>query len=382
MRPRRLLWFFPFSLLALALNAADAPAPRFDLDGEKWTYADGDRTFSGYLLKPEGAGPFPAVIINHGKGGRPDQFSLNWAREMVKWGLVAICPTLTHVAGTDIQGKDGASEENLARDRACLEMLKKLGCVDMKRVAVAGHSMGAFLTIGFSGAMGSAIKAAAITAGGVTSEPGRPMPSTALASGITAPFLMLHGTVDGAVAAGSSRLLQELLEAKGVPNRRVLFEAMNHDIPTHAASKDVVLTLIREWFVEQGVIPEPGNSAPGVTSPGDRKIPMGSTLGPVTFLISDQESPAAKLKVTAASSCPRVLPAANITLAGEGAERTLTARLADNEAGPLTILLTVSDGTRTATTSFVVGVTDASGHVPDPVIERRPPNRRNQERPR
>jgi dienelactone hydrolase len=376
----RSLHYLPLVFFGLSLlRSADASVPKFDLEGEKWTWSDGGRSFSGYLLKPDGSGPFPAVIINHGKGGRPDQFSVNWAREMVKWGLVAICPTLTHVAGTDIQGKDGASQENLQRGRDCLTMLNRLGYVDAKRVAVVGHSMGGYLTIGLSGLAGSAVKAMAVSAGGVTPEQGRPMPSIELASGITAPTLMLHGVVDGAVPLRSSQLLKEVLDQRGVPNRRVVFEAINHDLPTNPATRTVMLTLIREWFIEQGVIPQPDNSAPTISTPADCQAPAGSALGPVTFQVGDEETPAVKLKVTAVSSCLRVLRVGDIALSGEGAERTLTARLVGDQAGPLTILLTVSDGDRTTTTSFVVGVTDATGAVPDPTPERGNPNRRMRE---
>lgn len=265
--------------------------------------------------------------------------------------------------------------------RDCLTMLKKLGFVDMKRVAVTGHSMGSFLTIGFSGLAGTEIKAAAISAGGITPREGVPMPSEKLAGGITAPFLMLHGTVDGAVPVASSQLLKDLIDQKSVANRRVIFEAMNHDLPTNPATKAVMLTLIREWFIAQGVIPNPDNQAPTISPPQDLKVPAGSVIGPVTFQVGDRETPVAKLKVTAASSCLRVLPVEGITFAGDGAERTLTARLVEQQAGPLTILLTVSDGERTSTTSFVVGVTDATGVVPDAVAERQNPNRRNQPQP-
>jgi carboxymethylenebutenolidase len=32
------------------------------------TFASGNRTLKGVLFKPEGAGPFPAVVYNHGSG--------------------------------------------------------------------------------------------------------------------------------------------------------------------------------------------------------------------------------------------------------------------------------------------------------------------------
>src|SRR5688572_14106961 len=67
-----------------------------------FTYTDAQRSFTGIFLKPEGNGPFPAVLINHGQGGTPAGYSLPKALEMVPWGLVAIGPALTHAAGPDI----------------------------------------------------------------------------------------------------------------------------------------------------------------------------------------------------------------------------------------------------------------------------------------
>lgn len=378
MKPSRssIGWFalsVAFACLAIPLEAIEVRDDEFQLAGEKWTYRSAERTFTGYLLKPDGPGPFPAVIINHGKGGRPEQFSLNWAREMVQWGLVCICPTLTHVAGTDIKDQDGASPENIARAATSLAILGKLGYVDMQRVAVAGHSMGSFLTIGFCGTAGSQIKAAAISAGGLGPRPGMPAPPKELAAGITAPFLILHGNVDQAVAHQASAALQEVLDGSKVPNRRVIFERTDHSLPTNAATRLAVLTLIREWFAEQGVLETGGNAAPELTPPSDQTVQAGETAGPYRFSVADAESPATELTVTTASSNPELLPAANLTVAGEGKERTVTAQPVPGQAGRATLLLTVADPRRTTTRSFVLSVADANGEIPPPVIVRRRP---------
>src|SRR5439155_21464561 len=44
----------------------------------------------GYLAKPEGAGPFPAVIALHGCGGMPDTKKQKLAHELVAWGYVIL----------------------------------------------------------------------------------------------------------------------------------------------------------------------------------------------------------------------------------------------------------------------------------------------------
>lgn len=43
------------------------------------------------VFKPNGSGPFPAVIVLHGCNG-PSVHTQNWARRLVSWGYVAIIP--------------------------------------------------------------------------------------------------------------------------------------------------------------------------------------------------------------------------------------------------------------------------------------------------
>src|SRR5919198_2631697 len=48
-----------------------------------------------YLVKPEGPGPFPAVVIMHdcsGLGPRSSGAPLRWAQELVKQGYVVLMP--------------------------------------------------------------------------------------------------------------------------------------------------------------------------------------------------------------------------------------------------------------------------------------------------
>src|SRR5260370_33505244 len=49
----------------------------------------GDR-IQGYLAKPDGAGPFPAVIVLHGCAGMHDTTKQKLADELVAWGYVIL----------------------------------------------------------------------------------------------------------------------------------------------------------------------------------------------------------------------------------------------------------------------------------------------------
>jgi len=77
----------------------------------------------------------------------------------------------------------------------------------------------------------------------------------------------------------------------------------------------------------------------------------------IAFTVGDSETAAAKLTVTAASSNTTLLPVANITLGGSGANRTVKLKPAANKNGTATVTLTVSDGTLKTSTSFTCTVT-------------------------
>jgi len=227
----------------------------FTLDGERWTYRDGGFEMSGILLKPDGKGPFPAVLISHGLGGSAESFGMQKAREFVKWGMVCIAPNYTHNRGarggqrpTDY----GASEENLRRAKTCVGILHSLPEVDRQRIAAYGHSMGGFVTIGLAATAPDLLKAAAITGSGVSPRTGFPAPAVELASKIRAPFLILHGGNDPVVRPEQSTSLKDALDRNRVPNDRRVFDGEGH--PIDQSKRDEVFGLIRQWFSKHGLL--------------------------------------------------------------------------------------------------------------------------------
>ena len=220
--------------------------PGFTFDGDRWTWTDGTRTVKGILLKPEGKGPFPAVLISHGLGGSAETFSRQKARDFVSWGLVCVACDYTHADGKADRRSFGSSPENLARANVCLELLASLKEVDGKRIGAYGNSMGAFLTIGLTAALPDRIAAAAITAGGISEAAGFPAPSAEEAAKIRTPFLILHGTKDTTVPPERSVLLKDVLDRQKVANERRTFEGVGHNL--HQEKAEEVQKLIKEWF--------------------------------------------------------------------------------------------------------------------------------------
>jgi acetyl esterase/lipase len=240
----------------------------FQLDGQRWTYRDGDFAMSGILLKPEGQGPFPAVLISHGLGGSAESFGLNKAREMVKWGFVCVAPDYTHTRTARSNGPKadksepasprggthppdyGASTENIRRARTCLELVSKMPEVDAKRLFAYGHSMGGFVTIGLAASAPDLLQAAAITGSGIAPREGFPAPSAASAEKIRTPFLMLHGSADAVVRPQQSVALKAVLDLHGVPNQRRVLENAGH--PIDQSHREEVFAEVKGWFAEHG----------------------------------------------------------------------------------------------------------------------------------
>jgi len=231
------------------------------LNGDRWTYRDGSLEMTGILLKPEGKGPFPAVLISHGLGGSAENFGMQKAREFVKWGMVCIAPNYTHNvraagrrAGSPASGQAnyGASEENLRRAKTCIEILRAMPDVDPQRIAAYGHSMGGFVTIGLAATAPDLLKAAAITGSGVAPRAGFAAPSVELAEKIRVPFLILHGANDPVVRPEQSAALKEVLDRHHIPNERRLFEGEGH--PIDQSKREEVFSLIRQWFTQYGVL--------------------------------------------------------------------------------------------------------------------------------
>jgi dienelactone hydrolase len=106
-------------------------------------------TISANVSKPDGAGPFPAVIVLHDCGGisRKDQ---EWAKRLVSWGYVAILPDSFGSRGhgnlcTDVE-KVGA-QQRVQDTIGTAEYLATLPYVQKGKIAVLGFSHGGWVIL-------------------------------------------------------------------------------------------------------------------------------------------------------------------------------------------------------------------------------------------
>ena len=229
--------------------------------GATWTFrATVDGTtydLAGVLLKPPGPGPFPAVVLSHGSEGSAAFFASLIAPTMVQWGLVCIATNYTHAAGVPIgapgdASQPGASQANVLRAHMTYELLRKLGYVDMSRVALHGHSMGAYLEVATAGAYPGDFRVASTTGGGVRPSfiTSGPAPTPAQAQSVRTPFQMHHGELDATVPLSYDQRFDSLLTATGIEHQLYVYPGEDH---LQVRLDPKMLERVRAWYSAHGM---------------------------------------------------------------------------------------------------------------------------------
>ena len=97
------------------------------------------------------------------------------------------------------------------------------------------------------------------------------------------------------------------------------------------------------------------NLPPQFSGIAAQRAPLNSTIGPIAFTLSDDQTPADQIVVTASSSNPSVVSTNQIIFGGNGTNRTVTIVPGTNVAGVVTIILTATDNLgASSSTSFSV----------------------------
>lgn len=248
-------------LLLAAAGRTVAGTYSFDVVGDTFTYTDAERSFTGLILVPAGTGPFPAIVFDHGQGGSPLGYPNLYA--MRDWGAVVVAPTLSHVAnGETAPATTGHCPENLARGLAIFEAVAALPQVDPARIAFFGHSKGAYAAIGQVATLGTQVRVAAISAGGVVPDnfgTAQAAPTLGEAAGTRAPFLMFHGSIDNAVPPARSVAFLQQLQAIPVSAQRVEYDVagldptVQHNLHQDPEINEDLLVRTHAWFALWGL---------------------------------------------------------------------------------------------------------------------------------
>ncbi|HEY3597586.1 MAG TPA: CocE/NonD family hydrolase [Paraburkholderia sp.] len=174
---------------------ASAQVPRIALDDDHYlptarlteqiigipAGADGKVTLETTIYKPDGPGPFPMVVFNHGKiHGDPRAQTrsdpVSFAREFVRRGYVVVAPNRQGFAqsgGTYVQ--DGCDVERngisqAADVAATISFMSKQPYVDAQHIVVAGTSHGGLATIAYGTDAAPGVRALINFSGGLRQD--------------------------------------------------------------------------------------------------------------------------------------------------------------------------------------------------------------------
>ena len=98
------------------------------------------------------------------------------------------------------------------------------------------------------------------------------------------------------------------------------------------------------------------NDPPTISAISNQSTTEDVPTAAIPFTVGDPETPAADLTVTASSDNVGIIPNANITIAGTGANRTVQVTPEPNQSGAAIITLTVFDGVNSTPITFQVTV--------------------------
>lgn len=216
-----------FLLLALlfALVAVPGRGLAASPAGETVSYASGSEAVSAYLVKPEGAGPFPAVVVIHEWWGLNDQVREE-ARELAGEGYVALAVDLYRgrVATTSDEAHElsrGLPEDRARRDLlAAFAYLAARKDVRAKSIGSIGWCMGGGYSLQL--ALAEPRLAAAVI------YYGRLAADEATLAKLRAPVLGLFGEDDRGIPAASVREFEAALKKLGKPASIHLYAGAGH----------------------------------------------------------------------------------------------------------------------------------------------------------
>jgi dienelactone hydrolase len=209
------------------------------------------------ILKPGGAGPFPAVVMLHdcsGLGPRSSGSPRRWAKLLVEWGYVVAIPdslsTRGFASGVFVaESAERSKVGPLFRARDAYEALRRLRAlpyVDAARIGVMGGSHGGATTIAAladaahdSPAMKQA-KRAGFRAG-IALYPsctlGRPRFDTEYKA--VAPLLVLAGELDDWTPAAPCQRLAAVASKEGAPVRTKVYPNAHHSFDNDSPQRYV-----------------------------------------------------------------------------------------------------------------------------------------------
>lgn len=196
-----------------------------------------------YLSRPDGPGPFPAVIVSQ-HGGGVDQFIREMSDRLAAEGYAAAAPNLFHRYTEEMladrsQRVQHMSDPDIVADiDATVDFLRGHQSVDGERIGITGFCMGGRVTW-LAAAANPHFKAAAPYYGGnlmVTWGQGKQTPFE-LSEGINCPVLFHFGEIDENPSQEDMRKLDDELTRLGKSHRFYTYPGADHAFMDYTAAR-------------------------------------------------------------------------------------------------------------------------------------------------
>jgi carboxymethylenebutenolidase len=176
------------------------------------SFKSGDETATGFLVTPEGKGPFPAVIVIHEWWGL-DGWVKGQARALAREGYVALAPDLYRGKVTDKQEEAHQLMMGTPRDRALRDLkaafstLASRPDVRKDRIGVIGWCMGGMYSL--------ALATEEPRLAAVVAYYGAPPTDAAAVAKIKAPVLGNYGAEDKGPAPEQVKAFEAAMKKDG-----------------------------------------------------------------------------------------------------------------------------------------------------------------------
>lgn len=303
---RRLLLFFLFSL---PLFAHALPLPldaRLREEIVMVPSGDGGREqLETTVFRPPGPGPFPLLLMNHGKQPgparqQPRERFIYMATEFVRRGYAVMLPMRAGYAGSTGQYRDhgcdmAANAAGQARDmRDALAYARRQRWVDASRMVVAGQSYGGLAALSLATQAPPGVRGVLNFAGGLRVNDGVCDWQSALGAAFATlgaasqvPSLWLYGENDGYFAPTLVRRLYHAYAGAGGQAELFAYGAFKRDAHLTLGSRDGVEVWLAptERFLRRiGMPAAPVVALPELASPPATQFASAADIGAVPYL--------------------------------------------------------------------------------------------------
>jgi dienelactone hydrolase len=198
----------------------------------------GPDTVSGYLSKPDGDGPFPAVIYLHSCAGLSASNRDRISKLMTGWGYVSLAVDSFATRGIKQACSGGSIARRIADALGGLLYASKLPYVDPKRIAVVGSSQGGVAVMGLASVHDINVYAIPDDLHFKTAVAFYPLCSMASAQ-LAIPTLIQIGALDDWTPADNCKRWMKLRGDRGAPVQLTVYPGAYHafDVPTLATGR-------------------------------------------------------------------------------------------------------------------------------------------------